>query len=116
MILIPRELRQRLLQYAASCGIESGQLYITKHGTQMDRSNICRDMKKLSKMARVDESKVFPHNLRHLFARSFYDVDKNLSLLADVLGHSSIETTRIYVATSASQCERVMSKMGLTNI
>ena len=79
----------------------------------MDRSNICHDMKKLSLEAHVEPYKVFPHNLRHLFARAFYEVEKNLAHLADVLGHSKIETTRIYVAVSASAHEKILKKMRL---
>ena len=79
----------------------------------MDRSNICHDMKKLCAEAQVDRRKVFPHNLRHLFARTYYTIEKNLAHLADILGHSRIETTRIYVAVSAREHERTLQKMKL---
>lgn len=79
----------------------------------MDRSNICHQMKRLCEAAGVDRNKVFPHNLRHLFARCFYAVERNLAHLADVLGHSRIETTRIYVAVSAASHERVLEQMRL---
>ncbi|WP_343208932.1 tyrosine-type recombinase/integrase [Anaerolentibacter hominis] len=112
-VLLPKELRRRLIHYAAGQGITGGLLFRTKSGRPMDRSNICHDMKKLCSTANVDPRKVFPHNLRHLFARTFYAVEKNLSHLADVLGHSRIETTRIYVAVSAAAHERTINKMKL---
>ncbi|QDW75294.1 tyrosine-type recombinase/integrase [Lachnospiraceae bacterium KGMB03038] len=113
IVLIPRELRVKLLRYAKEKEIESGHIFRTRSGNMVDRSNICHDMKKLCQMGQVDPRKVFPHNLRHLFARTFYEVEKNLAHLADVLGHSKIETTRIYVAVSASAHERTLEKMGL---
>lgn len=112
-ILLPRELKKRLAAYAKHHNIESGYVFRTRSGKPLDRTNICHDMKKLCSDARVDRRKVFPHNLRHLFARSFYAVEKNLAHLADVLGHSRIETTRIYVSVSASAHERILNKMRL---
>lgn len=113
IILLQKELRNRLKRYAKERGIESGRIFRTKSGKNLDRSNICHDMKKLCKDAKVEASKVFPHNLRHLFARTFYAVEKNLAHLADVLGHSRIETTRIYVPVSAAAHERVLNRMRL---
>lgn len=113
VILITRELKKQLLQFSKMNHIYSGFLFVSKNGKPLDRSNICHDMKKLCRRAKVEEHKVFPHNFRHLFARTFYAIEKNLSHLADILGHSSIETTRIYVATSARQCERTMERMRL---
>lgn len=112
-VLLPRELRKKLLQYAKEQGIREGYIFRTRSGRPLDRSNICHDMKKLCEEADVDSSKVFPHNLRHLFARTFYAIEKNLAHLADVLGHSNIETTRIYVAVSAAAHEQVLNRMGL---
>ena len=112
-IILPKELRKKLLKYAGRQGIESGPIFRTKSGRPLDRSNICHDMKKLSEEAKVDASKIFPHNLRHLFARTFYAIEKNLAYLADVLGHSRIETTRIYVAASVSAHEKILDKMKL---
>lgn len=112
-IILPKELRKKLLKYADRKGIESGPIFRTRSGRPLDRSNICHDMKKLSKEAKVDASKIFPHNLRHLFARTFYAIEKNLAYLADVLGHSRIETTRIYVAASVSAHEKILDKMKL---
>lgn len=112
-VIIPQKLRRKLLGYAKERNISSGYIFRTKNGKPLDRSNICHDMKKLCDSAEVDPSKVFPHNLRHLFARTFYAVEKNLAHLADVLGHSRIETTRIYVAVSAAAHERILDRMDL---
>ena len=112
-VILQKELRKKLLQYAKEQGIESGHIFRTKSGKPLDRSNIYHDMKKLSNEAKVDSSKIFPHNLRHLFARTFYAIEKNLAHLADVLGHSRIETTRIYVAASVAAHEKILSQMKL---
>ena len=112
-IILQKELRKKLLKYAKEQGIEGGHIFRTKSGKPLDRSNICHDMKKLSDEAKVDASKIFPHNLRHLFARTFYAVEKNLAYLADVLGHSRIETTRIYVAASIAAHEKILNQMKL---
>ena len=113
MVILQKELRKKLLKYVKEQGIEGGYIFRTRSGKPMDRSNICHDMKKLCLAAEVEPHKVFPHNLRHLFARAFYDVEKNLAHLADVLGHSRIETTRIYVAASASAHEKILNRMQL---
>lgn len=112
-VILPKELRKKLLRYADRQGIESGLVFRTKSGRPLDRSNICHEMKKLGEEAKVDAAKIFPHNLRHLFARTFYAVEKNLAYLADVLGHSRIETTRIYVAAGISAHEKILNKMKL---
>ena len=112
-VILPQKLRRKLLEYAKRRNINSGYIFCTKTGRPLDRSNICHDMKKLCFSAEVDPRKVFPHNLRHLFARTFYAVEKNLAHLADVLGHSRIETTRIYVAVSAATHERILNRMNL---
>lgn len=112
-VILQKELCRRLRAYAGKRGIKTGCIFRTRSGKPMDRSNICHSMKKLSLEAKVEPRKVFPHNLRHLFARAFYEVEKNLSHLADVLGHSRIETTRIYVAVSASAHEKILNKMQL---
>ena len=112
-VLIPNKLCKKLAEYAARQHIDSGVIFRTKSGRPLDRANIFHDMKRLCDAAHVEQSKVFPHNLRHLFARAFYSVEKNLPHLADVLGHSSIETTRIYVAASSRQYERMLDKMKL---
>ena len=112
-ILIPKELRKRLLSYAERIRVKNGCIFRTKSGRPLDRSNIGHEMKKLCRIAAVDPEKVFPHNFRHLFARSFYAIEKNRAHLADILGHSSVETTRIYVAVSAREQERILEKMSL---
>ena len=113
MILLPDRLGEILRRYARRHGIKNGCIFCTRNGRPLDRSNICHEMKKLCKDAEVEPNKVFPHNLRHLFARVFYNVDKNLAHLADILGHSSIETTRIYVAASVKTYEQTLRRMRL---
>lgn len=113
VIILQKELRRRLLRFAKRRGIAGGHIFRTKSGRPLDRSNVCHDMKRLCEAARVEPRKVFPHNLRHLFARTFYTVERNLAHLADVLGHSRIETTRIYVAVSATAHERTLERMKL---
>ena len=112
-IILQKKLRNKLQQYIKKQNLERGYVFRTKNGRPLDRSNICHDMKKLCAEAQVDRRKVFPHNLRHLFARTYYTIEKNLAHLADILGHSRIETTRIYVAVSAREHERTLQKMKL---
>jgi len=112
-VILTKELVKKLQVYVKEQRIVSGIIFRTKTGRPMDRSNICHDMKKLCKIAGVEPEKVFPHNLRHLFARSYYAVEKNLAHLADILGHSSVETTRIYVAAGRGTHERILQKMRL---
>ena len=112
-VLLTRELLKKLKAYVKVCEIQSGVIFRTRNGKPLDRSNIGHDMKKLCKAARVNPRKVFPHNLRHLFAKSYYAIKKNLANLADILGHSSVETTRIYVATGVREHERTLQKMRL---
>lgn len=112
-VLLVRELQKKLLKYTGERGIRSGPVFVTKSGNPMSRSNIWREMKALCADASVDPSKVFPHNLRHLFARVFYGLDKDIAKLADILGHSSIETTRIYIMTGVEEHRRYMENMRL---
>lgn len=113
MILVPGQLRRRLLDYARHRGITSGAIFITRTGAPLDRSNIWARMKKLCAAAGVKATKVFPHNLRKLFARTFYSFEKDIAKLADILGHSSIDTTRIYIMTTGSEHRRKMELLGL---
>lgn len=107
-IFIVKELRKKLLKYAKSKGITTGKIFITRTGKAIDRVTIWREMKKLCREAEVNPSKVFPHNLRHLFARAFYALEKDVAKLADILGHSNINTTRIYiVSTGIEHCKRM---------
>ena len=112
-VFIPRELKKKLLRYAQEQGIKSGMIFVTKSGKAVDRTNVWRDMKRLCAGAGVKPEKVFPHNLRHLFARTFYNIDKDIAKLADVLGHSSIDTTRIYIISTGAEHRRLVNKMKL---
>lgn len=112
-VFIVSALRKKLLRYAKKQGIENGILFVTKNGKALDRSNIWREMKSLCEEARVNPEKVFPHNLRHLFARTFYSIEKDIAKLADILGHSSINTTRIYIITTGAEHKRRMENMRL---
>ena len=112
-ILIPRKLQGMLLQYAKRDGIENGPIFISRNGNPLNRSNIWAQMKKLCDKARVNPKKVFPHNLRKLFARTFYGLEKDIAKLADILGHSSIETTRIYIMTTGFEHRKKIEKLGL---
>lgn len=112
-IFIVRELRKKLAAYARSRGIVTGAVFVTRGGAPLDRSNVWRDMKALCAAARVNPKKVFPHNLRHLFARVFYELDRDISRLADVLGHSSVDTTRIYIISNGAEHKRRLERMHL---
>ena len=100
VIFLPARLQKKLKAYAAKKGITEGVIFASKSGRPLHRGNIWAEMKKLCKDAEVSPEKVFPHNLRHLFARIFYSLDKDIAKLADMLGHSHIETTRIYIMES----------------
>lgn len=112
-VLIPRKLCAALLAYSRSNGIHSGSIFITARGNPMDRSRIWAQMKKLCRAADVDPQKVFPHNLRHLFARIYYSIEKDIVRLADILGHSSVNTTRIYTRESGEIHRKQIEKMPL---
>lgn len=110
---ISGKLQKQLLLYIGRHKLKTGEVFITKNGKQMDRSNIWREMKKLSEQAEVEQQKIFPHNLRHLFARTFYELKKDVVKLADIMGHSNIETTRIYTSTSGVEYRRQLEALGL---
>ena len=112
-VFLPKELRKMLGRYIREQNRKSGSVFVTKNGNPLDRSNIWSDMKKLCKTANVSEKKVFPHNLRHLFARTFYSIQKDVVRLADILGHSSINTTRIYTMETGLVHRRQIEKLGL---
>ena len=112
-VLIVKDLQKKLSRYIREHGISSGAVFVTRNGKPISRTNIWREMKALCKEAKVDPAKVFPHNLRHLFARIFYGLDKDIAKLADILGHSSIETTRIYIITTVSEHRKRMEAMHL---
>lgn len=113
VIFLPDRLRKLLRAYLQRQKITAGAVFVSKNGRPLNRSNIWRDMKALCASAGVEPGKVFPHNLRHLFARTFYSVEKDLSRLADILGHSSVTTTRIYTAESGSVHARQIGRLGL---
>ena len=114
-ILIPGKLRKKLLGYAKEKKIASGEIFLTRGGKGLSRKQIWAEMKALCKAAGVSPSKVFPHNLRHLFARTFYQVCRDVAKLADVLGHSSIETTRIYLISTGAEHARQLERLGLVS-
>ena len=112
-ILIPGKLRKLLLSYVRRKNIPSGTIFVTRTGAPLNRSNVWAAMKKLCDAAGVKASKVFPHNLRKLFARTFYGIEKDIAKLADILGHSSINTTRIYIMTTGTEHRRRIEQLGL---
>lgn len=112
-VFIVRQLQKKLMKYIQSRNITAGCVFITKSGNPVNRCNIWREMKSLCEQAGVLPGKVFPHNLRHLFARTFYNLEKDIAKLADILGHSSINTTRIYIITTGAEHKRRMEKLQL---
>ncbi len=112
-ILIPGKLRKKLLKFAHKNKTASGEIFLTRNGKGMSRKQIWAEMKALCERAGVAPSKVFPHNLRHLFARTFYKVCRDVAKLADVLGHSSIETTRIYLISTGAEHAKELERLGL---
>lgn len=112
-ILVPSKLRKLLLRYAKMNKINEGIIFRTRSGKAVNRSNIWSEMKKLCKSANVNPQKVFPHNLRKLFARTFYGIEKDIAKLADILGHCSIDTTRIYIMTTGTEHRRRIDRLGL---
>lgn len=112
-VLMPKELIRELKLYCRVRKIQHGSIFVTRNGKPMDRSNILHAMKELCHDARVSRDKVFPHNLRHLFACLYYKVSKDLSRLADLLGHSNVNTTRIYTCVSGTEQQRQIDRLGL---
>lgn len=112
-VLLPGKLKSMLLSYARSKGIARGPVFVSRRGMPLGRCYIWAAMKKLCNKADVEPSKVFPHNLRKLFARTFYAVEKDIAKLADVLGHSTIQTTRIYIMSSGTEHRNMIERLGL---
>lgn len=112
-ILLPAKLKKSLLAYAKQRNITSGAIFLGSNGKPMHRGSVWAQMKRLCKSANVNPAKVFPHNLRKLFARTFYAIEKDIAKLADILGHSSIETTRIYIMTTGTEHRRQLEQLGL---
>lgn len=112
-VFLPGQLCKMLKGYIRRCGIKDGSVFVTKKGKPIDRYTVWKMLKRLCEFAGVSAKKVFPHNLRHLFAKTFYSVQKDIVRLADVLGHSSIETTRIYTIESGDTHIRLLQSLGL---
>lgn len=112
-VLLPDKLCRKLLKYAKKKKVASGEIFLTRSGAGLSRKQIWREMKALCEKAGVEATKVFPHNLRHLFATLFYKACKDIVKLADVLGHSSIETTRIYLISTGKEHARWLDRLGL---
>ncbi len=112
-VFLVKELQKKLLAYCRKRNISAGPVFVTRTGQPVSRTNIWREMKNLCKAAKVDPRKVFPHNLRHLFARVFYAMKKDIAKLADILGHSSINTTRIYIISTGKEHRRLIENMKL---
>ena len=116
IVILPKELCRMLTEYAKTQKITSGSVFVTKTGKPLDRSTIWKMMKALCESARVSKNKVFPHNLRHLFARTFYTLQKDIVRLADILGHSSVNTTRIYTMETGEIHRKQIQKLGLLRL
>lgn len=114
-IMLPGKLCRKLLKYAKKQKIAAGEIFLTGSGKSLSRKQIWAEMKRLCSRAGVAASKVFPHNLRHLFARTFYKASRDVAKLADVLGHSSIETTRIYLLSTGAEHQRQLDRLGLVS-
>ena len=114
-ILLPGKLCRKLLKYAGKNKLASGEIFLTRSGASLSRKQIWRDMKALCQLAGVAPSKVFPHNLRHLFARAFFKACRDVAQLADVLGHSSMETTRIYLISTGTEHARTLEQLRLVS-
>lgn len=112
MVILPEKLCRELSAYARKKGIRSGSIFITRKGRPLNRSNILREMKALGKSAGVEEDKIFPHNFRHLFAITYYKAERDICHLADLLGHSNINTTRIYTLVSCEEQEMQIGRLG----
>ncbi len=115
-ILIPADLQKLLILYIKKTGRESGAVFVTRNGKPLDRSNICHEMKALCEDAGVERTKTFPHNLRHLFACTYFELDKDINTLADLLGHSNLNTTRTYTQRSMKKLSRRLNRMKLAGV
>ena len=116
VVILPKELCKMLLKYSKEQKVTSGSVFVSRNGKPLDRSNIWKMMKALCESAGVARAKVFPHNLRHLFARTFYSIQKDIVRLADILGHSSVNTTRIYTMETGETHRRQIQKLGLLRL
>ncbi len=112
-VFIVGALSSKLLKYAEKRGIEGGRIFVTRSGNPINRSNVWQEMKVLCKKTGINPEKVYPHNLRHLFARTFYEQEKDIAKLADILGHSNVNTTRIYIATTSEEHRKKVENLNL---
>jgi site-specific recombinase XerD len=115
-VLLTRKMQRQLLAYIREEKLEEGLVFRTKRGKAVDRSNVWKEMKKLCEGAGIEESKVFPHNLRKLFAACLYKVQRDIAKVADILGHSSIETTRRYLRKTSKEYGKILEKMNLVGL
>lgn len=115
-VFIPKELCKILKKYISEQKIESGPVFVTRTGKPLDRHSIWKSMKELCEMANVSKEKVFPHNLRHLFARTYYSIQKDIVRLADILGHSSVNTTRVYTIENGEVHRKQLQRLGLVKM
>lgn len=115
-IFLPKQLKKKLLLFAKKQGVKQGAIFITKNGKPKSRSNIWREMKNLKEKAGVDGRKIFPHNLRHLFARTYYETTKDMAGLGDLLGHSNLNVTRIYTANTGKIYQKQLDLMRQTKL
>ena len=113
LVVLPEKLCHKLTKYIADRKLQSGMVFVTRNGKPVDRSNIWREMKKLSEKTEISRKEIFPHNLRHLFGRTFYHMTKNIVLLADILGHSSMEVTRIYASDGIASWKEKVEQLNL---
>lgn len=113
IVILPKELCKMLMKYIRENDIKNGAVFVSRNGKPLDRSHIWKMLKALCEIAGVSKDKVFPHNFRHLFARTFYSIQKDIVRLADILGHSSVNTTRIYTIETGEVHRRQMQKLGL---
>ena len=116
VVILPKDLCRMLIGFAKEQKITSGPVFVTKRGKPIDRSTIWKMMKALCESAGVSKDKVFPHNLRHLFARTYYSIQKDIVRLADILGHSSINTTRIYTMETCEVHRKQIQRLGLLRL
>lgn len=114
-ILLPGKLARKIYKYARKARIESGPVFVSRNGTPLSRKQIWSEMKALCILADIEPSKVFPHNLRHLFARTYYKASRDLAQLADVLGHTSVETTRLYLITTSDEHKKTLERLQLVS-
>ena len=112
-IIVPDKMKKKLRKYACKNNIQRGEIFTTATGKSLSRNQIWREMKAVSNLAQVKGSKVYPHNIRALFARLYYEKNKDVIRLSDILGHSSIDTTRIYLKVSVNECQRQIDRMNI---